>query len=233
MKNLRFESLLIALALVVLGMFIHSGLTVFSDKERVVTVKGLAEMQVPADRVTWPIVYRNAGNELAELYRATNAAAQEIVAFLKANGVTDEEISVNPTDVFDSATERYASETRFRYNASVVVTVTSNRPDFVRKLIEKQGELVQKGIVVSGGDDYRYRVTYEYTQLNAIKPKMIEEATQNAREAAQKFAKDSNSTLGKIKAAHQGQFSIEDRDANTPYIKNVRVVTTVVYFLQN
>ena len=52
---------------------------------------------------------------------------------------------------------------------------------------------------------------------------MIEEATKNARAAAVKFAKDSDSELGKIKRAYQGQFSIEDRDANTPYIKRIRV----------
>ena len=62
---------------------------------------------------------------------------------------------------------------------------------------------------------------------------MIEQATKNAREAAEKFAKDSESKLGKIKSAQQGLFSIEDRDSNTPYIKEVRVVTTVDYYLDN
>ena len=48
---------------------------------------------------------------------------------------------------------------------------------------------------------------------------------------AHKFAKDSDSSLGKIKRASQGQFSIEDRDASTAHIKKVRVVSTVDYFL--
>jgi hypothetical protein len=78
-----------------------------------------------------------------------------------------------------------------------------------------------------------YNVSYEFTGLNDIKPEMIEEATKNAREVAEKFATDSNSKLGKIRNASQGQFSISDRDANTPYIKKVRVVTTVNYYLKN
>ena len=77
------------------------------------------------------------------------------------------------------------------------------------------------------------RVKYDYTGLNDIKPQMIEEATKNARAAAVKFAKDSDSELGKIKRAYQGQFSIEDRDANTPYIKRIRVVTTIDYSLED
>ena len=78
-----------------------------------------------------------------------------------------------------------------------------------------------------------YEVRYLYTQLNSIKPPMIEEATISAREAALKFAKDSQSTLGKIKKATQGQFSIIDRDANTPHIKNIRVVSTIEYYLED
>ena len=48
---------------------------------------------------------------------------------------------------------------------------------------------------------------------------------------AEKFARDSDSHLGKIKRAYQGQFTIEDRDSNTPHIKNIRVVATLEYFL--
>ena len=82
------------------------------------------------------------------------------------------------------------------------------------------------------GGDYKYNVSYEFTGLNEVKPRMIEEATKNARAAAEKFAKDSDSELGKIRNASQGQFSISDRDAYTPYIKSVRVVTTVNYYLK-
>ena len=47
------------------------------------------------------------------------------------------------------------------------------------------------------------------------------------------FAEDSDSELGKIRSASQGQFSVSDRDSNTPHIKVVRVVTTVNYTLQD
>ena len=53
------------------------------------------------------------------------------------------------------------------------------------------------------------------------------------REVAEKFAADSNSKLGKIKSANQGQFTIADRDSNTPHVKNVRVVSTVEYYLSD
>ncbi|HAY24447.1 MAG TPA: hypothetical protein DCX63_05185, partial [Bacteroides sp.] len=129
--------------------------------------------------------------------------------------------------------ERYNNNSvPFRYNVTSVITVTSTKVDLVRKMISEQSELLKQGIAITGGD-YRYNVQYDYTGLNDIKPQMIEEATKNARAAAVKFAKDSDSELGKIKRAYQGQFSIEDRDANTPYIKRIRVVTTIDYSLED
>ena len=88
------------------------------------------------------------------------------------------------------------------------------------------------GVAVSVGGE-NGGVQYLFDDLNAIKPAMIEEATRNARESAQKFAADSKSTLGKIRRANQGQFSISDRDASTPHIKRVRVVSTIEYYLQD
>ena len=99
-------------------------------------------------------------------------------------------------------------------------------------MIIEQSELLKQGIAIIGGD-WEYKVSYDFTGLNDVKPQMIEEATKNARLAAEKFAKDSNSKLGKIKHASQGQFSIEDRDANTPFIKHIRVVTTIDYSLED
>ena len=129
--------------------------------------------------------------------------------------------------------ERYGNqETTYRYNVTSVITITSDKVDQIRSLISSQGELLKQGVAVTSGD-YRYNVQYEYTGLNKIKPQMIEEATKNARQAAEKFAEDSDSKLGKIRKAYQGQFSITDRDDNTPYIKKVRVVTTVDYSLED
>ena len=112
-----------------------------------------------------------------------------------------------------------------------VLTISSDKVDVVRKLDEAQRDLLKAGVGLT--NDYSYMTKYSYTGLNEIKPAMIEAATKNAKEAAQKFAMDSGSTLGKIRRANQGIFSITDRDENTPFIKNVRVVTTVEYFLKD
>lgn len=233
MKSWIKEAAIIAIGLCLLGLSINSAIRAFVNKERVVSVKGLAEIEVEANKVTWPIAFKEVGNDVQQLYRSINEKSKVVVAFLKENGIADSEISVNPAEVVDMDAERYSNNNnQYRYISTSVITVTSTNVKLVRKLISEQTALLQKGVVVTGSD-YRYNVNYEFTGLNDIKPGMIEEATKNARAAAEKFAKDSDSKLGKIKRANQGQFSIYDRDINTPYIKTVRVVTSIDYYLNN
>nr|WP_320059572.1 SIMPL domain-containing protein [uncultured Bacteroides sp.] len=233
MKNWRIEALLIAIGLFLVGYQIKTGITGFRDKDRVVSVKGLAEMEVQADKVIWPLMYKELGNDLLVLYNTMNAKNKLIVAFLKKNGIAEGEITIAPSEILDMQAERYNSTPSvYRYNATSVITVTSKNVLKVRKLMSEQSELLKQGIAIAGGD-YRYSVVYEFTGLNKVKPQMIEEATKNARVSADKFAHDSESELGKIRDASQGQFTISDRDANTPFIKNIRVVTTINYYLKN
>lgn len=233
MKSFKAEAFIIAVGIVLFGFVIKSAVDNFIEKERVVSVKGLAETDVPADLVVWPLVYKEAGNDPAEMYETITRKNAVIVNFLKSNGITDSEISVSPPSVYDKQADRYNDDrSAYRYKATSVITVTSKQVDAVRGMMQRQAELMKQGIAIVG-DDYQYRVSYEFTALNDIKPAMIEEATKNARSAAEKFAKDSDSSLGKIRNANQGSFTITDSDANTPYIKHVRVVTTVTYYLEN
>ena len=225
--------LLIGVCLLLLGLCMKSGIDDFAHRDRIVTVRGLAQRDIPANKVTWPIVSKLTGDDLKSLYTQVQSIDSAITTFLKTNGITDAEISVNPPAVTDLKADQYnAANAPYHYSVTAVVTVTSSRVELVRKLINRQTELMAQGIAITAGD-YNYPTLYEYTDLNTIKPAMIAEATQNARKAADKFAEDSHSKLGKIKTASQGQFSIDDRDQYTPQIKTVRVVSTIEYYLKD
>jgi len=232
MKNYIRESILLCIGLIVMGLCIYSGLNSFSSRQRTVTVKGLSEREVKADVVTWPICVNMAGNDLSSINSQIAANNAAIKQFLLDGGLSEDEITFNAPSVTDRDAERYSSRANgYRYVASSIVTVVSDKVDLVGQLVTRQGELLSKGVAIAS-DDYSNQISYEFTGLNDIKPEMIEEATKNAREAGEKFAKDSESRLGKIKTATQGQFSIYDRDSYTPSIKKVRVVTTIVYYLK-
>lgn len=226
-------ALLIGIGITLLGVFICNGFGSLSANQRVVTVRGLSERDVMADKVTWPIVSKTVGNDLTLLYSQVEKTDSAIVSFLRSNGVSDREFEVSAPKVQDMQADNYGNtQVPYRYNVTTVVVVTSSQVEKINKLMLKQSDLMQQGIAIVAGD-YNYQTIYEFTKLNKIKPDMVADATKNAREAALKFAEDSKSELGKIKSASQGQFSIEDRDQYTPSIKHVRVVSTIEYYLND
>lgn len=224
---------LIAIGLLALGLCIRSGIKSFTESSRVVTVRGLSEREVKANKVTWPISYTLVGNDLQGLYTQLETSNKIIIDYLSSNGLQPSEYTIGAPGISDLQADRYNNQpVPYRYNITTTITVTSEKVDMVRELINRQGELMKKGVAINAMN-WSNQIIYEYTELNEIKPDMIADATKNAREAANKFAQDSGSKIGKIKKAQQGQFSITDRDPYTPFIKNVRVVTSIDYYIED
>ena len=229
----------------VLGLFIFLGLALFGyqlgsaalkfkEYERTVTVKGLSERDYDADIVIWPIKFTAADNDLEALYNSIESNTAKIKAFLETNGIESNDITHDSPSIIDRSAQQWANNNQpeFRYAATQTVTVYSKNIARVRAVMGQLSELGKQGIVFTS-TEYENQTEYLFTRLNEIKPAMIEEATRNAREVAEKFAADSQSRLGKIKRALQGQFSISPRDKNNPHIKKVRVVSTVEYYLSD
>ena len=222
------------LGLFSLGYLLSNAVIRYKEYERTVTVKGLSEREYTADIVIWPIVFTAADNNLENLYGTIDRNAKDIRMFLEKAGVSSSEITVASPSITDKSAQQYDNRSKadFRYAALQTVTVYSKNIDLVRKVMGRMSKLGKKGIVFSRGN-YQAQTEYIFTRLNEIKPEMIEEATKKAREVAEKFASDSQSTLGKIRKASQGQFSILARDKNNPHIKKIRVVSTVSYYLSD
>jgi hypothetical protein len=218
------------IGLMVLGNCIGNGMKRFADKDRYVTVKGLAEREVMANKVVWPLPFNCVGNNLEELYNEVEKSKRTILSFLESNGITSDEIVLSAPKVTDREAQSYTPDNlKYRYQVESVITIISMQVEKVMQLMNSQADLMKQGVAI--GEDYRYQTQFDFTLLNELKPEMIEEATRNARAVAQKFADDSKSELGGIRQASQGQFSITS-DQNTPQLKKIRVVTTVDYFLK-
>ena len=218
--------------LIVLGLMMPIAVANFKSYDRTVDVKGLCEKEVMADKVIWPISFTVVGDDLLGIYNETDANIATITKFLTDGGLPESAITYSTPRISDKYAQEYGNnDRRFRYLSKSIITVCSENVELVRKLMQQQTTLLKKGISLTE-NVWENPVQFKFEGLNEIKPEMIEEATVNARAAAQKFAKDSGSKLGKIKSANQGTFTIADRDSNTPYIKTVRVVTSVTYYLK-
>lgn len=220
--------------LIVLGLILANGAIKIKELDRTVTVKGLSEREVNADIAIWPIKFSVADNNLEQLYASVERNSQIIVKFLEKSGFVEADISFSTPAIVDRKAQSYG-DTRniaFRYTATAIITVYTTKVEEVRLANQKLVELGKQGVAIAG-QDYESKLQFLFSGLNDIKPQMIEEATHNARQAALKFAKDSDSQLGKIRKARQGQFSINNRDSTTAYIKKVRIVASLEYYLSD
>ncbi len=234
MERHRLSSAIVmSIAIIVLGSMLPIAVKDFRAFDRTVTVKGLCEREVEADKVIWPINYRVASNDLSDLTAKMESNRKTIVQFLKDGGIDESEITFSAPKISDKYSQEYVGtdNRRFRYISQNVITVSTEKVSKVQPLTTRVQELLKAGVIVSSENYWDDNIQYLFEGLNEIKPDMIHEATANARVAAEQFATDSDSKIGKIKTASQGMFSIEDRDATTPQIKRVRVVTSLTYYL--
>ena len=164
MKNYRFEAFLVMIGLIVMGLCVKAGLGRVNQSARTVNVKGLAEMNVEANKVVWPIVLKVVSNDLNALYNDVNKNNNTVVKFLKDNGLTDEEIVVDAPQVVDRAANMYDNDWKQRYNVTSKIIVTSKNVTLVRTLMSRQGELLKQGVAIAA-QDYGTNTIYEYTEL--------------------------------------------------------------------
>ena len=231
--NVFILGFFIFLGLSALGYLLANAAIAVKEYERTVTAKGLSEREYSADIIIWPIQFTETSNDLSQLYSSVDASSLKIKKFLQKKGINEKEISFSSPVITDKSAQQYGNaKAEFRYAAMQTVTVYSENINSVREMMSSLSELGKSGIAFTG-NNYQSQTKYIFTRLNEVKPEMIEEATKQARVVAQKFAADSQSKLGKIRKASQGQFSISARDQNNPHIKKVRVVSTVEYYLSD
>lgn len=236
-------SLSIFFGLFLLGFFIFKGLKTFSDKDRVVTVKGLAEMNMKATSATITLNFSLSSDDLQSILQQTESKKKAIIAYLVSNGVSEKDITVKNIEVTDR--QKYY-DTQWRDGHQVQVKIQRYTIvqilNFQSKDIENTENKISKIKLDLVSKDLTADVVTNYTfpELNSIKPQLIAESTKNARIAGEQFANDSQAKLGKIKTASQGQITIAgqyyDEEAGDvpkePYIQKARVVSTIVFFLE-
>lgn len=226
------DSLKIGISIVMAAVILAVGLANIITSERSVSVRGLAEREVDADLAVWNMSFSMGENSLESMQKSILEKTEVIKKYLIKHGLEESDFTVKPAAITDNSLNSYMDQTKITYKfvAQQTILVRSGKIEAVKSAYADSLELVSAGIAVS--QDYDSKVSYEFTKLNDIKPEMIAEATKNARTAAEQFAHDSNSKVGKIKKATQGLFTIEDAAVGLEDKKSVRVVNTVEYLLK-
>ena len=195
----------------------------FSKQGSYVEVKGLSEKIVKADTAVWSLSFEIKSNSVDTLYSDIEKNITTIKIFLKEKGFEDGEINIAPVNIYQDTFK----DSAFRYNSNNQVSVYTKKVDQAKVASNETLLFVKRGVVLSQNS-----ISFEFSDLNSIKPEMLAEAIKNARDTASQFANNSRSSIGSVTRGNQGVFEIEDKDPGSPEYKKIRLVSTLRFLLK-
>jgi hypothetical protein len=212
-----------SVVLLVFSLIFFFSARAFSDQGSFVEVKGLSEKIVKADVAIWSLNFESKSNNIDLLYADIEKNIASIKGFLREKGFEDSEINVAPVNIYQDTYK----EALFRYNANTQLSVYTKKVDQVRAASKDTLLLVKRGVTLNQNS-----ISFEFSDINSVKPEMLAEAIKNARQTASDFATESGSRLGRVWRGNQGVFDISDKDPGSPEYKKIRVVSTLRFLLK-
>lgn len=226
-NNQKNKFIFISGALIVFAILISAAFYIsaqnFSKQGSYVEVKGLSEKIVKADTAIWSMSFEVKSNNVDTLYSDIDKNISTIKTFLKEKGFEDSEINAAPVNIYQDTYK----EAVFRYNSNNQVSVYTKKVDLAKSASNETLLLVKRGVVLSQNN-----ISFEFSDLNSIKPEMLAEAIKNARSTASQFAENSGSFVGSVTRGNQGVFDIVDKDPGSPEYKKIRLVSTLRFLLK-
>ncbi len=224
-QNNKFSIIIgsVAALILIVSIVIFVSAKNFSDQGSYIEVKGLSEKIVKADTAIWSMSFEVKSNDVDSLYSNIEKNITTIKSFLKEKGFEDNEINVAPVNIYQDTYK----EAAFRYNSNNQISVYTKKIDIAKAASNETLLLVKRGVVLS--QNY---ISFEFSNLNSIKPEMLAEAIKNARQTASQFAKNSGSSIGSVTRGNQGVFEIENKDPGSPEYKKIRLVSTLRFLLK-
>lgn len=217
MKNYIGAIIIAVAALVCFWMLATAYKYKFKAAENI-SVTGLAEKDFVSDQIVWTGNYSRKMMDLKSAYSLVKDDESKIRTYLKEKGVTDAEMVFSAVNIDKDFTIKYDADGKQSgsvfegYNLKQNVTVDSKNIDKVEKISREVTELIQSGIEFNSSSP-----SYYYTKLSELKLDLLAKASADAKQRAETIAKNSGSSLGKIKKATMGIFQITGKNSNEDY----------------
>ena len=231
----------IALGLIVSALILSLAAYRIAGSRQSVMVKGLAEKTLSADHARWQVRVEGSGKTLQEAFVQLRANRPLVEAFFVEHGFPAETQQAD-REYFNVMYKqdkdgRRTNEIDF-YNATQLLSVNSSDVKLVEKTAAQIISLQEKGLPLHVADP-----EFLVSTLEQVKMSLISDATKNAFDRANEFAKTGNAKVGAMKSASQGAFYIlpaqgdgGNNDYGGVYDKSTidkvaRVVVTIEYGL--
>ncbi len=214
----HFSTILIAVAAIFTGSILGKSYMSKGKPDDTVAVTGLGEQSFDSDLIVWNASFSRNSYELKDAYAQLNSDLRRVKAYLKSKGITEDEMVFEAagieklwSNVYDD--EGNIKETTFEgYSLEQNLKISSKKVDLVENTSRQVSELIDAGIELKSAAPQYY-----YTKLASLKLKMIEAATKDAHERAEKIAENGGGSLGKLMYADMGIFQITAENSSEEY----------------
>ena len=206
-----------------------------------ITVKGLAEKEYQSDQAQWSTSVGVHADSYQAVLDAIQSQQPRLHRFLREQGFEDSEIQIGAPDIQRAYTTEYDENRNERrvpngYDGSLQLLVRTNKLDRIQAAHQDIINLRAQNEFIDFSAPQ-----YLINDLETIKRELINQATADARQRAEEFAKTGDAKVGNMRAASQGSFNIyadngssEEEEYGGTYdkstvVKQVRLVVTIEY----
>lgn len=218
-----FFPIIWALALIITAAILARGIKNRNSNEDTISVVGLGTKDFISDEIFWKGSFSRKSMDAKESYNSLLQDKETVRQFFISKGFKETEFSFEGAEVdkvyrTQTITSENGYQTRTEeifdgYNATQNVTFSARKnPELMKKIenvSQQMAELINSGIEFNAE-----AIQYTYTNLPSLKHDLIENATKDARERAEKIVETGKGDLGKMKSASLGVFQISGKGSN-------------------
>lgn len=216
--RLHINTLLISVAIIVAAIVLGGAYTKKFKTTETISVTGLGEENFESDLIVWQASFSKFGENLKYASSELKSDREKIKSYLVSKGVKPEQIVFSSVDIqkeYDRNYDNYGnliSNQFLGYSLNQSLRIESNEVNKIEMISREVTDLINQNIELSSMSP-----EYYFTKLAALKLKMIENATKDARDRADKIATNAGSSLGDLKNSSMGIIQITARNSSEDY----------------
>jgi len=256
LKKIQFILIptILSFGLIISSALISNAMDKTNKDENRITVKGVAERRIKADKALINIVISKKSENLDELKKDISEREKLTIDLIKKLKINENEYSIGNLRIQPNYTESSSNVKKSSENSttSTEKPATNNKiSDYdgvevisiVTKNIDKAGEFYEKlaELKLQSSNIEINMPEYYITNLEKYKRDLIVDASRNAEIRAIEMLKVNNNEIGGLKNMNQGQFEVladtEDvkkinEDESNQIYKKLRLVVTATYLIK-
>jgi hypothetical protein len=211
-KNPTFPQLFWGMTILGVGLVISSIIAGYSlsrlRPSDTLTVIGSAKRDIRSDYVVWNSSVSSQQATLPEAYQQLKKYSDRVVAYLKAQGVPDNALTIGPitTETIFETNNGFSTGRVQGYRLSQSFSVSSPEVDRIAQLARTSSELISEGIPFNSEAPQ-----FIYTKLSEKRIEMIKEATEDAKRRAEAIVSVTGNRVGVVRKAETDVFQITRR----------------------